>query len=159
VNIPPALKNLTVDKAEFIKLLLKDDSKGVIVAEVAFLDFVLEEALVLYFCGPSRRDDFTQLIVPKLNFGGKISSLQKITLTGRADELRGKIVKALRPMQELRNVAAHAALLTTEKTDRLFNDLEKRKLMENFPTAFKDAAKDAQEWIYEIQKLPGFAAT
>lgn len=43
MEIPDVIKKLAPDKAEFINALLQDESKGIIVARVAFLDFLLGE--------------------------------------------------------------------------------------------------------------------
>ena len=122
MEIPAALKTLTIEKYDFINVLLHDESKGVVIARVAFLDFLLGDVFSAYYCGPSRRSDFAESIVSRLSFDSKISTLKKLSLDGQLATLRDQIIAAIRPMQELRNKAAHAAGLKTVEIDRLYSD-------------------------------------
>lgn len=158
MDIPDAIKTLTVEKAEFISVLLQDESKGVIVARIAFLDFLLGEVVAAFFCGPLRRPDFLDCVVSRLSLDNKIVILKEITLDGALAEARDKIVNRLRPMQQLRNKAAHASALKTEEIDRLCSDQAKRDLLADFPKNFEQAAKDVQEWLTALETTPGFPA-
>jgi len=159
MDIPDALKRLTAEKADLIKALLQDESKGVIVARVAFLDFLLAEVLAAYFCGPSRQPDFLDSVVSRLSFDGKISTLANLALEGEAKNLRDEIVTAIRPMQQLRNKAAYAAALKTSEIDKLCADKAKRDLLADFPKAFEQSAAHVQNRLQELVQLPGFAAS
>jgi hypothetical protein len=156
MEIPNALKGLTVEKCEFINVLLQDESKGVIVARVAFLDFLIGEVLAVYFCGLSRRPDFLESVVSQLSFDGKIRTLTELSLDGQAASLRDQVIGAIRPMQKLRNVAAHAAALRTPEVEKLYSDPAKRQLLANFPRAFEQAGADIQNWLQQLERSPGF---
>src|SRR5947209_4339680 len=158
MDIPDAIKKLTPEKADFINALLQDESKGVIVARVAFLDFLLGEVLAAHFCGSSRRPDFLDSVISRLSFDAKISTLGELSLEGEPKKLRDQAVSAIRPMQQLRNKAAHAAGLKTPEIDKLYSDKAKRDLLADFPKAFEKAAADIQQWLQQLEQLPGFPA-
>lgn len=157
MEIPAALNGLTIEKYEFINVLLQDEAKGVIVARVAFLDFLLGKVLAVYFCGPSRYPDFIESVISRLSFDAKISTLVEASLDGQAAALRDQIVTAIRPMQKLRNVAAHAAGLQAQKIEKVYSDKLNRDLLADFPKAFENAAADIQNWLQQLENLPGFA--
>ena len=156
MEIPEALRSLTSEKYDFINVLLQDESKGVIVARIALLDFVLGEVIASFFCGPSRRSDFLDTVMSRLSFDNRIGTLKELAIEGGAADLRDKIVRRLRPMQQLRNKAAHASGLKGAEIDRLFSDQAKRDMLADFPNAFEQAAKEVQEWLAELETIPGF---
>jgi hypothetical protein len=156
IPIPPALLGLTPEKATFMEALLSESSKGVIIYEVAFLDFLIAEVLTEYFCSMSRQSAFADLIIPRLSFDEKIGVLHGMPLQGTAVEMRDRIVARLRPMQRLRNVAAHAAGLMPDEVDKLYSDQAKRDLLANFPTEFRKAAKEVEQDFHQLKKDAAF---
>jgi hypothetical protein len=159
MDIPDALKSLTQEKHEFISVLLQDQSKGIIVARVAFLDFLLGEMIAEYFCSASRQPEFLESIVGRLSFDAKIRTLEEMALEGQLASLRDQIIVAIRPMQKLRNVAAHAAALKTPEVDKLYSDKVKRDLLVGFPKAFEEACSDIQGRLQHLKQQAGFAVT
>ena len=125
-------------------------------SRVALIDFLLGEVLAAYFCGPSRRSEFIESVISRLSFDAKISTLAEASLDGQAATLRDQIITAIRPMQKLRNAAAHAAGLKTPEVDKLYSDKVKRDLLADFPNAFEKAASDIQNCLQQLEQLPGF---
>lgn len=157
MEIPGSLKGLTFEKIQFMGVLLGDATKGVIIADVALIDWGLGNVLASYFTGPSRRSDFSGAVIERLRFEDKICILSELSLDGSAAELQTKIVSGIRPLQKLRNVAAHSAALKPEEIERLYSDSVKRRLLDRFPDEFRKTVTEIRVWLHELDKISGFS--
>jgi len=157
VDTPEIFQGFSFDKIEFISRLLGGEPRGTIIGKVALIEWELGTVLASYFTGPSRRFDFSDSVIERLNFEDKICILKKVPLDTPAAELRDRIVAGIRPLQQLRNVAAHAGALKGAQIERIYSDSNKRKLLNDFPKEFEKAVTQIRVWLHELEKSPGFS--
>lgn len=130
MDIPDAIKNLTLDKHDFMVALVTPEKKGELISLAALAEENVEEYLCRYYAKPEHACELGQAISDNLSFYTKIEMMGKIL---KDDASGADHVRFLHALRRLRNAAAHGYGITGSDADKLYADTTMRELLGEFP--------------------------